>query len=171
MKTRYPLILPLSLMMGASPLHGQDTTIHPDLLKALSKVDSDGSYLELNSMSEDMEALKKYSNLLMEVISGMDPTVPKVNTGELMGALGALDMKAMARSNKKHGDIWINKTYLANGGSGKGIFSLIGQNGDTFTVPSMSPAGTDIALEIQLSLKQIPELIKSIASPMGGGEE
>jgi hypothetical protein len=171
MKAKNAMSLSLALMMGNSPLHGEDTKIHPDLLNALSKVDSDGSYLELNSVSEDMEVLTKYSSILMEVIGEMDETVPKVDTRQLMDALGILDLKSLARSNKKHGDLWINKTYLANGGSGKGLFSLMGGKGDPFTVPSMSPDGTDIAMEIQLSFEQLPELIKSIARPMGAGEE
>ena len=165
------MMLPLALMMGASALHGEDSKIHPDLLNALSKVDSDGSYLELNSVSEDMEVLTKYSSILMDIIGDMDKTVPKVDMRRLLDALGVLDLKSLARSNKKHGDLWLNKTYLATGGSNKGLFSLMGGNGDSFTVPSMSPAGTDIALEMQLSFEQLPELIKSIASPMGAGAE
>ena len=171
MKAKYAMMLPLALMIGASELHGEDSKVHPDLLNALSRVDSDGSYLELNSVSEDMEVLTKYSSILMDIIGDMDKTVPKVDMRRLLDALGVLDLKSLARSNKKHGDLWLNKTYLATGGSNKGLFSLMGGNGDSFTVPSISPAGTDIALEMQLSFEQLPELIKSIASPMGAGEE
>jgi hypothetical protein len=61
MKAKYAMMLTLALMIGASELHGEDSKVHPDLLNALSRVDSDGSYLELNSVSEDMEVLTKYS--------------------------------------------------------------------------------------------------------------
>lgn len=161
----------LSSALASLPLVAQEPALNSGLLKAASKIDLGASYVELNDAKTDIDTVKKYGNLLLEGLQQIDPSTPAVDLGKLMDELGLGAINATATSNSKAGDLWLNKSYIETGGSRAGLFSMFGGDSKEFVVPSICPAGTDVALQLQLHLDQVPKVLRSVADLFDVGEE
>lgn len=160
--------LPAALTLASSPLQAQQ--VNTDLTTAASKVDLTGSYLELNRLDGDVEFFTPYIQLVADVARKNGEQIPEnFNAAKLINALGLNTLKASAMSNTKLGDLWHNQFYIQADPSA-GIFSLTGGQAADFAAPTMSPAGTDVALELDLDLKKAPAIIKAIAASLGVDE-
>ena len=85
-----------------------------------------------------------------------------VDGKKILEVLGVTDITSYAMSSQKDGTEWKNLMFLHNGGSDKGIFSLMGAKNAEFSAPGMCPAGSDLVMQMDMDLKTVEELIRSI---------
>jgi len=167
MKNAYITLLPVAIL-AASPLSAQDKKFDDGLLKAASKVDTDGSYLQLNRLDGDIKVITEYLSMALDIAKQVEDDVPKdLDVKELVQILGLHTLKSTAQSAKFDGNVWTNKAFIDNGGSNKGIFSLLGGNGTAYSVADMAPEGADLALQLKLDLRQVEKIIMEIAGAVG----
>ena len=167
MKPIHPSCVAALLALGIAPLAAENLPLHPELAAAASKVDTAGSFFEVDLVKEDIDMLLPYADLFGEFLQELDEDRSKVDVRGMLEASGLLDLSAVAKSNTRHGDSWLNKTYHATGGSRKGLFSLMAGDREAFRVARMAPSGTDLALELRVDLSQMPGLIESVAGSHG----
>ena len=167
MKPIHPGCLAATLVLGIAPLAAENLSLHPELAFAASKVDTAGSFFQVDLVKEDLEMLLPYADLMGEFLQDLDEDLSKVGVLGILEASGLLDLSAVATSNTRDGDSWLNKTYRATGGSRKGLFSLMAGEQEAFRVARMAPSGTDLALELRVDLSRMPGLIESVAGSMG----
>ena len=167
MKLIFPNYLAAVLALGIGPMAAQNLPLHPGLAAAASKVDTAGSFFEVDLVKEDIDMLLPYAGPMGEFLQELDEDVPTVDVRGMLEASGLLDLSAVAKSNARHGDSWLNKTYYATGGSRKGLFSLMAGDSEAFRVARMAPSGTDLAAELRIALTQVPGLIRSVGGAMG----
>ena len=109
MKPIHPCCLAATLVLGISPLVAQELKLHPELATAASKVDSAGSFFEVDLVKEDIEMLLPYADLVGEFLQDLDEDLSKVDVCGMLEASGLLDLSAVAKSNTRDGDSWLNK--------------------------------------------------------------
>jgi hypothetical protein len=171
MKLIHPSCLAALFALGIAPLTAGELKLHPELAAAAAKVDTAGSFFEVDLVKEDLDRLLPYAGLIGEMLTDLDDDGPEVDFHCMLESSGLLDISAVARSNARHGTSWINKTYQANGGSRKGLFSIAAGKIQEFRVARMSPAGADLALELRADLSQLSGLIQSMGRALGVSEE
>jgi len=159
------------LALNLAPWAAAELKLHPEAAAAASKVDSAGSFFEVDIVKEDMDMLLPYADLIGELLAGPDDDGTKPDVRRMLESSGLLDLSAVAKSNARHGSSWINKAYLANGGSRKGLFALVAGDPREFRVARMVPAGTDLAVELRADLSQVPGLIQSMGAALGVSKE
>lgn len=165
------IAIPAALTLAGSAAFAQTSALSPDLSGAASKVDTAGTYLELNKHDGDIAYITPYLQLIAEIARENGEDIPKdFNAAKLISALGLDKLKATAISNTNLGDIWHNQIYIESDPSA-GIFSLSGGQSSEFTIPKMSPVGTDIALELELDLSQLPTIARNLGASVGKQSE
>ena len=94
-----------------------------------------------------------------------------IDAKAILDTLGLGDITSYAMSSEKDGTEWKNLMFLHNGGSDKGIFSLLGNKGAEFSAPSMCPAGSDLVMQMDLDLRSAESLIRSVMKVGKASEE
>jgi len=149
----------LSLTANYSTMAQESTTAH-----AASKVDMNGSYLQINQLDGHIDTVTDYLNLICDVARKNGEKIPEdLDLKKLIKDVGLGNLKALAQSSIRKDDVWINRRYLETGANNSGIFSLIGGQAKPFSVAQIAPAGSDIAIQVQLDLRQLEELIYTVA--------
>lgn len=157
MKKIRQFLAPLFVLCTSISCLGQ---YHPELNYAASRVDKDGSYFQLNQVEQDIEVITGYIDLLLEAARKSDQTIPEDFTAQrLARAFGLNELKAVAQSSKYQDKIWTNRTYIETKRNDRGLFSLVGGNGSDYRVTEMTPGGTDLALQVQIDLSQILNIV------------
>ena len=49
----------------------------------------------------------------------------------------------------------------------KGLLSILGESNQPFVLPTFAPAGTDLAMQMKIDLRQVESIIMSISKTMG----
>jgi hypothetical protein len=149
-----------------SPASAQD--IHPALKKTASKINTAGEYVSMTKLDGDIGAITQYLELILKTARKDGEDIPEnLNAKELLSILGLDSLKATGSSAKELDKAWINHSYLENGGSNKGIFSLFGKANKDFVVPTICPAGTDLALQLQMDLRELAPMLMQLAKLSG----
>ncbi len=169
MKKKYLFLLPaLSCALQTSSL----AQTHPDVAGVASKIDTKAEYIKLNKISGDLAAITQYLELLLDVARKSGEEVPaNLEAKDMMEILGVNTLKAYGDSCAKVDNAWLNLSYMDNGGNSKGVFSLFGEKDQAYVVPSISPAGTDLAFQLQLDLRQVEEMATAMAKALGEGDK
>lgn len=141
---------------------------HPSLQKTASKLNTAGDYISMTKLDGDMAAITQYLELILQTARKNGEPIPEnITAKELFRILGVNSLKATGSSAKELDNAWINHSYLENGGNDSGIFSLFGEKNQTPVAPTISPAGTDLALQLQLDLRQLAPMLMEIAKLSG----
>lgn len=165
MKKRYLTTLAIASLL--SPVSAQ-VQLEPTLHKTVQKVDTDGTYLEINKIDDDLSVLVEYGEMILDIAKKEEDDIPKgLNVKEIMKVLGLKQLKATAMSSKKVNGAWDNKAYLYAGEKPKGILSLYGPANAENVVASFAPETTDIALQLRLDLREAKGIAQEIASMIG----
>jgi len=169
MKKKYLFLLPaLTCAFQTSAL----AQTHPDLAGVAAKIDTKAEYIKLNKVSGDLAAVTQYLELILDTARKSGEEIPpNLKAKDMMEILGVNTLKAFGNSSAKVDNAWLNLSYMDNGGSKKGVFSLFGEKNQDYVVPNISPAGTDIALQLQLDLRQVEEMVTSMAKAVGEGDK
>lgn len=173
MKKQYIGLLSAALFVMPMQMHA-DIKLNSLLDETAAKVDTDGEYLQMNYMKNDITNLLEYADFIIGLIKKSDTEVdiPKdLDIHALADSLGLNDFVAMAASNKKVYSAWNNKVYTYNNGSVKGINSFYGGSEEKFAVIDFAPEQADIALQMRLDLRQLTPMIEKIAKQFGKTKE
>ena len=169
MKKKY-LLLPALIATTLSSAWAQDR--HPALETAASKIDTKAEFVLLNKLSGDLSAITQYLELILDAARNSGEKIPpNLKAKDLMEILGVNTLQATGNSSTKQDNAWVNRSYLENGGSDKGIFSLFGEKGQAQVASTICPAGTDLALQLQLDLRQVESIVTAIAKAVGEGDK
>jgi hypothetical protein len=145
--------------------------IHPSLKKTASKIDTSGDYISMTKLDGDMAAITQYLEIILKTARKNSEPIPEnLNAKELLSILGLDSLRAAGSSATELDNAWINHSYVENGGSNKGLFSLIGSANQNFVAPTICPAGTDLVFQMQLDLRELTPMLMQLAE-LSGGEE
>lgn len=152
MKKKYLLMLPAISLATSTPSWAQDVADVP----AAAKVNLKAEFTEAKPAKDLLDKLAK---LITEEAKkeGED-----VDGKAILNVLGLSDINSYAMSSEKDGTEWKNLMFLENGGSDKGIFSLMGKKGADFSAPNMCPTGSDLVFQMDLDLRTVEDLIRNI---------
>jgi len=166
MKTKHILLMPiLALSLNSSSIAQQ---IHPAFEKTASKINTAGEHVTMTKMDGDIGALTQYLDLILKTAKNSGEKVPEMlKAKDLISMLGIDSIKAVGASAQELDNAWVNHCYLENGGSSKGIFSLFGKTNQEFIAPNICPAGTDLALQVQLDLREVSAMVTEFAKLAG----
>lgn len=170
MKKKFLFVLPALFSMITS--HSLAQVIHPDLKIAASKVDLSAESIQLNKYSGDIGALTQYMELFFNIVKESDHNVPAgLNVKGMVDVLALDKLRAGSSSSAKVDNAWLNYSYIDTGGSEEGIFSLLGRKNQPQVVPTICPVGTDIAVQLELDLRKVEQMIYGIAEMTGDTEK
>lgn len=169
MKKKNLFIIPMLALGCHSSAIAQG--IHPALKKTASKINTAGEYVSMTKLDGDIATITQYLELILTTAQNNGDEVPAIfNAVDLLSILGLDSLKATGSSAKKLDNAWLNHSYIDNGGSNKGIFSLFGKANQNFVAPSICPAGTDLALQMQVDLRELAPMLMQLAK-LGGSDE
>ncbi|MFT6794043.1 MAG: hypothetical protein ACJAR1_002044 [Rubritalea sp.] len=169
MNNKHLFIIPILTLICCSSAIAQD--IHPSLKKTASKIDTAGDYISMTKLDGDMAAITQYLEIIFKTAKKNGESIPEnLNAKDLLSILGLNSLKAAGSSSKELDNAWINHSYLDNGGSNKGLFSLLGEANQDFVTPTICPAGTDLALQMQMDLRELTPMLMELAKLSGKGE-
>ncbi|MDB9741738.1 hypothetical protein OAB00_02670 [Akkermansiaceae bacterium] len=165
------ITLASTLCFGASLLSAE-TKISPNLADIAKKVDTDGEFLQLQYEKNDISMLNSYVKLLTQALKDSVPGFPQdVDAEKFLKLSGILDREASATSTKKVDGAWNHTTYVYNGGSTKGIYSMYGDSSHKITIADFAPKNVDVAAQMKLDLRQIKVMLEEIAKQSGQQEK
>ncbi len=145
-------MLPAVSFATCMPLVAQDLQNVP----AAAKINAAAEMKEAKPAKEMLDKIAAF------ITEKSKETGENLDGNAIIAAMGLNDATSYAMSSQKDGDEWKNHTFLHNGGSDKGVFAILGKKDAEFSVPSMCPAGTDLAFQMDLDLRTVEELIKSV---------
>lgn len=129
-----------------------------DLKQVTENLDMDGHYFMANSIQGD---LGKIANLINDWAKTSGKKMPESFDAEkMLKEMGLDQVTAYGRSAKYVEDHWVSKMYIQTGGSSKGLLSLCGEKNQAFAVPQFAPTGTDLAVEMNMDLRQVSKMMK-----------
>jgi hypothetical protein len=157
MKTKYTHLEPALALAALTPVMAQSTGV--DKSAANYKEGKFTDYLEL-------------AEKVIEENSDKLDLAEELNTREIFQAIGLENITSYAQSSTPQGTEWINKIRLNNGGKNEGAIKLlVDTKHKGLSVPTMSPAGTDLALQLSLNLSHIEPLITGIMGSAASDED
>lgn len=166
MKKKHLFLIPMLALGCNSSAVAQD--LHPAFKKTASKINTAGEYVSMTKLDGDIGAITQYLEIILKTARKNGEAIPpNLNAKELLGILGLNTLKTSGSSAKELDNAWINHSYLENGGSDKGLFSLIGKANQDFIAPSICPAGTDLALQMQMDLRELAPMLMKLAELSG----
>ncbi len=166
MRKKHLFLVPLLALGCNSSAIAQD--IHPALKTTASKINTNADHISMTKVDGDIGAITQYLELILQTARKNGESIPKnITAKELLRITGLNTLKSMGSSAKEMDNAWINHSYLENGGSDVGLFSLIGEANQTYVVPTMCPAGTDLALQLQVDLRQLAPMLMQLAKISG----
>jgi hypothetical protein len=169
MKKRNLFIIPILAIACQGSAIAQD--IHPALKTTASKINTAGDHLSMTKLDGDIAVITQYLEIILKTARQNGESIPEnINAKELLNILGLDTLKATGSSSKKLDNAWINHSYLENGGSSKGLFSLFGTTNQDFIIPTICPAGTDLAVQLQMDLRELAPMLMQLAK-LSGEEE
>jgi len=166
MKKKHLLYIPMLALGCHSSAIAQD--IHPALQKTASKINTAGDHVSMTKLDGDLAALTQYLDIILIIAKQNGESIPEnLNAKDLLSILGLNSLKATGSSAKKIDNAWVNHSYIQNGGVDNGLFSLIGKANQDYIAPNIFPASTDLALQLQIDLRQLPPMLKQLTRLSG----
>ncbi len=155
MKTKYTHLLPALTLAALTPVMAQSTGI--DKSAANYKEGKFTDYLEIAEKAIEAKA---------------DELPEGVTSRDIFKAIGLGNITTYAQSSTPQGTEWINKIRLNNGGKNEGALKLLlDSKHKGLSVPTMAPAGTDLALQFSLNLSSLEPLISGVMETAASDED
>ena len=156
------LLLTTLLVAAPCAINAQDAK-KADLKEVTAHLDMDGEFFMANNIEGDLGKLAALGSDYVATARANGKTcIPEgLDFTAIMQDMGLDDLVAYGRSAKHHGDHWVSKMYLQNGGSKKGIFSMMGEN-DVYEVIHFAPSGSDMVAEWNIDTKQLMSSIQNV---------
>lgn len=129
---------------------------------------------KVNKSAEDFEAAK--ADVMLKDLADMMTKAAKeegqdIDANAMLKILGLAAIDSYAYSSDKQGEEYLNLIYVHDNGANEGIFKLLGGQSAKYTVPSMTPAGTDLAMQMQLNLATLEQMIKGLMTAGSASDE
>lgn len=136
-----------------------------DLKHVSEQLDMDGSFYMANNIEGDLSKLARLGNDWLETArkNGSKSVEESADFQKAMEVMGLDHLVAYGRSAKHHGDHWVNKMYWQTGGTNEGIFSMLGDKASGPVVPTFAPEGTDLVVEMNMDMRQMTKVMKTLA--------
>lgn len=155
MKTKYTHLLPALALAALTPVMAQSTGV--DKSAASYKEGKFTDYLEIAE-----KAIETKADGLTEGFTSRD----------IFKAIGLENIMTYAQSSTPRGTEWINKIRLNNGGKNEGALKLLlDTQHKGLSVPTMAPAGTDLALQLSINLSSLEPLIAGVMKAAASDED
>ena len=155
MKTKYTHLVPALTLAALTPVMAQSTGV--DKSAANYKEGKFTDYLEIAE-----KAIEAKADELPEGFTSRD----------IFKAIGLGNITTYAQSSTPQGTEWINKIRLNNGGKNEGALKLLlDSKHKGLSVPTMAPAGTDLALQFSLNLSSLEPLITGVMETAASDED
>jgi len=166
MKMKYTALASLAALCISNTSIAQET--HPAFNTLLTKITTNGEHLSMTKIDGDIGAIKQYFDVIMKTARANGEPIPEnMNAQDLFRIMGLNSLKNIGSSAKEIDNAWLNHSYLENGGNDKGILSLFGKKNQEPVAAKFLPAGTDIALQLQLNLKQLAPMLIDLGKITG----
>ncbi|MDB9741739.1 hypothetical protein OAB00_02675 [Akkermansiaceae bacterium] len=153
---------------------GQDISTHATLDEITKKLDTDGDFLQMNYLKNDIAKILDYGDDTFKALSLNEPDLDflkRIDMKELFEVLGMNNFIATGRSEKKVSLLWNARQYTYTGGKFNGIGSLYGGVNEKFAITEFAPESTDIAFQMRLDFRQINEVFKLIEKELPDSNE
>ncbi len=152
MKKKYLFMLPAISLVASTSSLAQAVADVP----AVAHINQKAEFVEAKPTDK---LLKDIADLISDKAkaSGQD-----VDGNKILNTLGLDLIKSYAMSSEKDGSEWKNLIFLHNGGSEKGIFSVLGKNNAEFSAPNMCPGTSDLVIQLDLDLRKAEDLMRKI---------
>lgn len=155
--------LSAGLVLSTAPTVAE-TKINPSLVDVASKIDTDGEYIELAYIKDDMKKLTRYIDILVNSLKKNKEDFPQgIDTAKLLSISGLDQIVASAASGKKVDGAWNNTYYTHTNGSTDGLLSIYGGKSEQIEVAKFSPAYVDMAVQVKLDLRKLETILKEVA--------
>lgn len=136
-----------------------------NLKQVTENLDMNGQFFMANNIEGDLGKVASLVNdwaktQAAQSEEGNKKMPENFDAEKMLKEMGLDQVVAYGRSAKHEGDHWVSKMYVQTGGSNKGILSLLGGKAQPFTVTQFAPSGTDLAVEMNMDLRQVSSMIK-----------
>lgn len=143
--------------------------VKASLSKALKYIDSEGAYVSVNDLSEDVRQIEPLLDKLELVLRSQRefreaPEELKLRDLFAKSKLGYL--QAVSASSKKVGDGWVNKAFYDLAGEKGGLFSVFKGRGKEWGAYDFAPAGADLVVEFDLNVENLRETLEHLTSSL-----
>ncbi len=155
MKTKYTHLVPALALAALTPVMAQSTGV--DKSAANYKEGKFSDYLEIAEKAIEAKA---------------DDLPEEITSRDIFKAIGFGNITTYAQSSTPQGTEWINKIRLNNGGKNEGALKLLlDSKHKGLSVPTMAPAGTDLAVQFSLNLSSLEPLISGVMETAASDED
>ena len=137
-----------------------------DLKEVTNHLDMDGQFFMANNIEGDLGKLAVLGTDFVKTAreNGSKRFSKDIDFNAVLKDMGMDQLFAYGRSAKHAEDHWVNKMYLQNGGSTKGVFSMLGEKNSSFDVLKYAPSGSDMVLEWNIDTRQLMGTMKNLPS-------
>ena len=155
MKSKYTQLVPALTLAALTPVMAQPTGV--DKSAANYKEGKFSDYLEIAE-----KAIEANAEDLPDGFTSKD----------LFKAIGVGNITSYAQSSTPQGTEWINKIRLNNGAQNEGVLKLLlDTKHKGLSVPTMAPAGSDLAAQLSLNLSSLEPLIAGVMMSTASDED
>jgi len=157
------LLLAGSMLVLPWSVQAQDGK-NADLQEVTTHLDMDGQFFMANNIEGDLSKLAALGTDFVKTAraNGKKKFPKDIDFNVVLKDMGLEQLFAYGRSAKHVGDHWVSKMYIQNGGSTKGVFSMVGEKNSTFDVLKFAPSGTDMIAEWNVDTRQLLAGMKSV---------
>jgi hypothetical protein len=142
-----------------------DPTADAARFEAVSKhLDPGGPLYAYISVDGDLTAIGALVGSTLDEVRKVDPKVPfpPVDVSRILEISGMDEVSAVGFSSKRIENGFRNKTYIHAPGERQGLLRIMGDKSKPFDVVRMAPEGTDVAIQQDLNLKVVQEVVQEV---------
>ena len=142
-----------------------DPTADAARFEAVSKhLDPGGPLYAYISVDGDLTAIGALVGTTLDEVRKVDPKVPfpPVDVSRILEISGMDEVSAVGFSSKRIENGFRNKTYIHAPGDRQGLLRIMGDKSKPFDVVRMAPGGTDVAIQQDLNLKVVQEVVQEV---------
>lgn len=125
-------------------------------IPAASKVNQEAAEFKADKAAP---LLKDLADIIKNVAAADDQDI---DADKILSILGLNAITSYAYSSEKQGSEFVNLLYLHDDGARQGIFKTFGEKSVEYTLPTMSPAGTDFGFQAKINLGNLEEMLRAL---------
>ncbi len=142
--------------------------IHPALKTVASNILTNAEHINIINLDGDIGAIKQYLDIILKTAKDNGESIPEdFDMQEFFKIVGIDTIKAVGKSAKEIDNAWINHSYLEYSGNKSSLFSFLGEVNQPHVAANIFPAEVDLALQLQLDLKELAPMVIKIAELAG----
>lgn len=182
---KFKSLLFASSLLTSSFIANAQEGKNADLKEVTNHLDMDGQFFMANNIEDDLSKIAALSTDYVKTAreNGSEKFPADMDFNAILKDMGMDQLFAYGRSAKHAGDHWVSKMYMQNGGSTKGVFSMMGEKNTLYDVLTFAPSGADLVLEMNVDTRQLMAGMKNVPRcekmnkflnrkmPMGGTAE